>query len=56
MPKQFDAKEIWNLYLCVKAQYDGRINSGLNLDTELTKTLKDLYDKLVGMVRDNAKQ
>lgn len=54
MPKQFNAQEIWYLYLCVKKEYDGRVNSGLKLDEKLTKTLKDLYDKLVEMVRANA--
>lgn len=50
----FNKKEIWYLYLCVKGAYDDRINFG-GLDEETNKTLKDLYDKLVEMVRDNAK-
>ena len=54
MPKQFDTKEIWYLYLCVKNEYDNRVNFG-GLNEETNKTLKDLYDKLVEMVRDNAK-
>lgn len=56
MPKQFDAKEIWYLYLCVKKAHDDRLASDLKLDEEFTKILKDLYDKLVDMVRENAKE